>query len=763
VSQVDLAAIARQIDPGPVPLLSPLLPAALRKDLQAGPIASLTNRQEQLTRIASQRNDFTKAASLKGNVNLDDAITRSALEAMLVLEPLAMDDSAKADAGRAAMELVFMYSIVEGAASYAQHMPEVLRAQIEAGVARLGLAPLYAAAVKDVPRLSAMMAARALRLGDNLAIADALKTAAGELGKSVPFERVLALHEESIARRGANVMATDFIPLAAVCLNHLQLECGRKYLDQVRKRRNVVDPRFGDMTQAVVDAQLQGLVEQADLVQTLSATQAKADLESRALHGRTLVLLGKYDQAEAELTKLALDAPEDARPVALQARLIVARDGASDASVRRAAGLLLDAQKRTKGKDSEFYDADVGFRGQVMVWDLVTKLSSTAENDRASVLTAEIVKMRGLVQEMSAFQPDRAEVVELLIKLLSDIMAGGADVDMRAQIAAYALAAEVLRKKYPASIEAAAAARAFGVLVQNRDGALAALEFPWPKGREYDQLQTNLLAQRVALAVKWSAPDHLPQPQDLLAVAEHSQADAAFLRVLAADAAAVTAYQTGDSVAWAQAAAQYAGALETAPASERIRTAVNLAAANAASGHEDVAKQFLARAMASQADYAADENWPFVPLQLAALRVGSVPREESELAFAEILTGPHKSKLARERARRWLIWLAVQRKDLTTAKTLAKEAVDKAGTRDDSHYLGKTPMLVPDVISGSTFNMHFTPTKPSLYHLDLLVNALLIFVKEPALTGDEIFALAGKPRPKTPKKADGKAPKGKTR
>ena len=152
--------------------------------------------------------------------------------------------------------------------------------------------------------------------------------------------------------------------------------------------------------------------------------------------------------------------------------------------------------------------------------------------------------------------------------------------------------------------------------------------------------------------------------------------------------------------------------------------------------------------MSSKADYATDENWPFVPLQMAALKVGLVPREESELAFAEILTGAHKNEAARERARRWLIWLAVQRKDKATAQKLAKEAVETAGLRDDTHYIGKTKDLTPDVLSGFTFNLHFTPTKPSLYHLDLLVNALIVFVKEPPLDGDALRALAGKPKPK---------------
>ena len=88
----------------------------------------------------------------------------------------------------------------------------------------------------------------------------------------------------------------------------------------------------------------------------------------------------------------------------------------------------------------------------------------------------------------------------------------------------------------------------------------------------------------------------------------------------------------------------------------------------------------------------------------------------------------------------------MQRKDKATAQKLAKEAVDTSGMRDDEHYLGKTRDLTPDVLSGFTFNLHFTPTKPSLYHLDLLVNALIIFVKEPPLTSDALRVLAGKPK-----------------
>ena len=752
---VDVVAIAKEIDPGPVPLLAPLMPDALRKELEDGPMGTRATLEEKLRLATSRHDDFAKASSLKGDVSLDDAVTRSALEAILALEPVAMDDAQKTNAGRAAVELTFYYGLIEGAASYMTHMPEMLRPQMEAQMQRNGLARMFTAAAKDGTRLGLLMTARALRLGDDLVVAEALKIAAGELGSGnrearrepAPFARILAIHEEALKRRGAAVAAADYVAPAALCLSHMELACARKYLDQARVARDLPDPRYGDMRQRVVDAQLATMEERAKLVLTVTTSEGKKDVEARVAHAKGLVGMGLYDRAEPELVKLAADAPDDARPIALLARLIVARDGATDASVRRAAALMLDAQKRTKNKDRDFYDADMGLRGQVMVWDLAQRLAGVSEKDRPAAFTAEMQRMRGMVNEMAPFQPDRADVVELLIRVVQDIM-NRADADVRAEFASHAPEAEALRKKYPTSVEAAAVARAFGVLTATRATALAAVEFPWPHGTEDDRLQTNLLTQRVVIAAKWNAPERLPSAQDLVAVAEHSQADASLLRVLAADAAAVSAYQSGDAVQWAGVASQYAGALETAPSQERIRTAVNLAAANAVSGHEDLARQMMARAMSSKADYASDENWPFVPLQLAALNVGIVPREESELAFAEILTGSHKNEAARERARRWLIWLAVQRKDKATAQKLAKEAVDTAGMRDDEHYLGKTADLTPDVLSGFTFNLHFTPTKPSLYHLDLLVTALIIFVKEPPLTSDTLRALAGKPKAK---------------
>ncbi len=752
---MDVLAVAKEIDPGAVSLLAPLMPDALRKELDDGPMGTRATQEEKLRLATSRHDDFAKASSLKGDINLDDAVTRAALEAIIGLEPIAMDDAKKADAGRAAVELTFYYGLIQGAATYMTHMPEILRPQMEAQMQRNGLARLFAAAAKDGAKLGMMMTARALRLGDDLVIAEALKIAAGDLDNArtdpprapAPFPRILALHEEALKRRGAAVAASDYVAPAALCLNHMELACARTYLAKARAARDLPDPRYGDMRQRVVDAQLATLDERATLVELVTTFEGKKDVDSRVAHAKGLLGLALYDRAESELAQLSVDAPDDARPLALRARLVVAKDGATDKSVRLAAGLMQEAQKRTRNKDRDFYDADVGLRGQVLVWDLASRLAAVDEKDRPAAFTAEMQRMRGMVTEMAAFQPDRADVVELLIRVVQDVM-NGADSDVRAQFAVHAPEAEALRKKYPTSVEAAAVARAFGVLTPTRETALAAVEFPWPHGPEDDRLQTNLLAQRVVIAAKWNAPEKLPSAQDLVAVAEHSQADAAFLRVLAADASAVTAYQSGDAVQWAGVASQYAGALETAPAQERIRTAVNLAAANAASGREDLARQIMGRAMSSRADYATDENWPFVPLQVAALNVGLVPREESELAFAEILTGSHKNETARERARRWLIWLAVQRKDKATAQKLAKEAVDTAGMRDEEHYLGKTKDLTPDVLSGFTFNLHFTPTKPSLYHLDLLVSALIIFVKEPPLTSDALRVLAGKPKTK---------------
>lgn len=757
-STVDVLAIAKEIDPGPVPLLASLMPDALRKELDDGPMGARASQEEKLRLATSRHDDFAKASSLKGDINMDDAVTRAALEAIIALEPIAMDDAKKADAGRAAVELTFYYGLIQGAGSYMSHMPEILRPQLEAQMQRTGLGRLFASAEKDGAKLRVLMTARALRLGDDLVIAEALKIAAGELEKATPFPRLLALHEEALKRRGAAVAAADYVAPAALCLGHMELACARKYIDKARAARDLPDPRYGDMRQRVVDAQLATLQERAGLVEVVTTAEGKKDVDARVAHARGLVALGLYDRAEPELVKLAADALDDARPIALLARLTVAKEGATDASVRRAAALMQGAQARTKNKDRDYYDADVGLRGQVLVWDLAQRLAGVSDKDRPAAFTAEMQRMRGMVTEMAAWEPDRADVVELLIRLVQDIM-NGTDKDVRAQFAAHAPEAEALRKKYPSSVEAAAVARAFGVLTPARDTALAAVSFPWPHGPEDDKLQTNLLAQRVVIAAKWNAPEASPTAQDLVAVAEHSQADAAFLRVLSADAAAVTAFQSGDLVQWAGVASQYAGALETAPAQERIRTAVNLAAANAASGREDLAREMMVRAMSSKADYASDENWPFVPLQLAALKVGLVPREESELAFAEILTGPHKNETARERARRWLIWLAVARKDKATAQKLAKEAVDTAGMRDDEHYIGKTKDLTPDVLSGFTFNLHFTPTKPSLYHLDLVVNALIIFVKEPPLTSEALRALAGKPSPKTKPNA----PAGKSR
>jgi hypothetical protein len=441
--------------------------------------------------------------------------------------------------------------------------------------------------------------------------------------------------------------------------------------------------------------------------------------------------LDRLEDAAAELTAFASAAPDDARPLVLLARTVVASDEASEASIRKAAALIEQAEARNH-KDRGFYDANVGYRGQVMMWDFMKTVSALPQADRLATVERMVGEVRGLAQGVSPYQPDRAAVIGLIVDLLEAMMQDGGQT-VRPEFLGRAVA---LSQTYPTSLEVTELARTLGLFSRHKADNVAAVAYPElaPEPPEGPARKALHLAQRVAVAAEWGATEVLPKPQELLVPEQSLPADVSTLHKAAADARAVVAMYSGSRQDWEAAVESYARVMPSLMGTEAKLGVLSYATALAAIGRGPQALALLA--VVPMPETAAEAGL------LAFVRATLLPASmDVELALADVASKAPRESMANIGARLWLLRLARDRKDTALARGIARDLLADM-PEQEQRAQGKDPGLRFSAGAQLDLAGHFTPKEASLYHLHISLSPELCVIPWSGLERADVARLA---------------------
>ncbi len=719
---------AKEIDPGPVEPLGPRYPTSFRELLdKATPSGD---------RVAAARELVARLerAQERGRSRIDDGMLADVLDAIHGLEPIAFGTSST-NAAEAADLLAFLYTLGRVIENARGSIPRGLRNERESALDQAGFSKAIEL-LKDGDRLARAMAARSLRGAHPVHAFDTLARVRADRGD---FEGAKQARLEHLKHSGETPSTFDRLAVAHSCIVALDVACAEEQLARAKE----VSSRDGVEAMRGIDSAAARL----ERARTFLKTRSGKTYEERLANARSAIVLDRHDIAAKELPKLAMEAPDDARPLVYQARLRLLQGPNLNEDVLREASALVDRARTRSKKDEEFYDASLALRGYLFSFDLAKAMgSATTDEDRAVLVERFAEHLRAPVREVAARDASRGEPLEYLIEVLigaAKVQASPSSaVIVREKFRDAADRAVVIARKHPKTYEAVAVGRAFGALSRKRDVSLAALDLPWPNGAATFNHVRSALTQRVVLGAAWDAVDRIPQEDEIMDGVEETDDEAGLAHVLAADAEAARAFRMTDAKsaarAWKSAGEALLRAFGRAPEDQRVRIINNAAVAFARSGDEDGARTLLAKL-----DRVNDAIRELVALNKAALSVGKNV-DEAQSALADVFAKSGDPEIAEEAAR-WLATVALKKNDRAGAKKAAEQAIAK---KADAARVGGVRLTTRKSL---VWNFGLAPARENLAALEVRIDHWAVWELAAPITDAELQNLAGPPKP-VPKK-----------
>ncbi len=409
----ELAAVVREIDPGPQPPLMDSLPPALRQQLDSA-LGTTSDREVAVREIRE-----ALVAWAKGPPDVDQLVLRLAgLGRGLVLAERAV--AAGSDDPELLLALSGVYSLLDSPIFAAEQgvMQQVM--QMAAQMARAGgsgdpeqVASLMAGLRDMFKRADALHRRTAaillLRHGEHPEVARVLgRLAEGQIRRE-QFARAVELRQMALRRLGARAMPGDHIDLARTCYRALELACG----DAARERaRSFTGDAKATAEHTRRMTELGKMSEQARRVTALAADPgaAPANDPTPALErGHLLLLLDRFADARALYEALRAAHPDDARPLAGLAKLAVQQDGDYSTAYRHVA-----LARPLAHEDGDFYEVALGTIGVNFLYAALPRLMQGQEKFEA-VVEPMLTDMHAFAVGLRPHQPARAAAVELLV------------------------------------------------------------------------------------------------------------------------------------------------------------------------------------------------------------------------------------------------------------------------------------------------------------------------------------------------------------
>lgn len=575
---LDMAALARSIDPGEVPPLSSNAPPVLVEAFKDAGGEGLT--EEQLaTQVAAVAQGLTQNTSLSEQ-DLGRVLALAYVGGLLErrLDDCDLDCLARAEQAYSALDIpwlaepdAFLGQLIGLSSLMQRDVPE------NQGKAVLEyIRNIFARA----PLRHRYVAVRILRRAPRSQAATAtLRSLATRAERDGDYRLAVRLRE-AVLQRTAPTFA-DLGALAGACVLAERLPCVERTIGRARAAR---DP---DQTR------ITGLETQLALSRRIGRMARARGLEQRLERAHLLVDVGRRREAIAEFDALQASHPRDARPVAGRARTWF------DETMTDKAVALVTKARALEHKDRHFYELAVGLSFQ-----RIMDMASSGADQLDKGVIEYLPELRGDVEGLARFVPGVGGVLQIVVARLQEgvaliKMTDPAERRKRlSSITRAALAdAMALRERHPREPDVYRliflAAR-FASPARDYGAASTAI----PAG--VDQRDDLLLMQAgllYSLAVSWRDGERVADIARALDALSPEGAASAPARMLRADTMVLEARLLGRKTLWPKIAAAYRELAPDAAQEDRARIQNNLGVALWETGDRDGARAAWAEAI----------------------------------------------------------------------------------------------------------------------------------------------------------------------
>ena len=575
---LDMAALARAIDPGPVPPLSSNPPPVLVEAFKDAGGEGLT--EEQLaTQVTALAQGLTQNTTLTEQ-DLGRVLALAYLGGLLErrLENCDVACLARAEQAYAALDIpwmaepdAFMGQLLALSSLMQRSIPEEQgRAVLDYMRGIFGRAPLrhrYVAVriLRRAPRSDAATAS--------------LRNLALRAERDSDYRLAVQLRE-AVLRRTTPTFA-DLAWLAGACVLAERLPCVERTIERARAARDA-DP-----------ARVAGLETQLQASRRIVRLARARGFEQRLERAHLLVDVGRRRDAIAEFDALRASRPRDARPVVGRARTWF------DETMSSKASDLVIRARELDHKDRYFYELAVGLTFQRLMG-----MVSSGSDQLGKGVIEHLPALRGDVDGLARFVPGVGGVLQIVVARLQEgvaLLELDDPAERRKRLSAITRAAlgdaVALRERHPREPDVYRliflAAR-FGSPA--RDYAAASTAIPAGVDQRDDLLlmQAGLL---YSLAVSWRDGERAADIGRALDALSPDSAAGQPARLLRADTMVLEARLLGRTALWPKIAAAYRELIADAAQEDRARLQNNLGVALWETGDHDGARAAWAEAI----------------------------------------------------------------------------------------------------------------------------------------------------------------------
>jgi tetratricopeptide (TPR) repeat protein len=579
--ELDLAALARSIDPGEVPPLGEDAPPLLRQAFDASDGSSVP-----LDQLVSQ------AESVAGAL----IVNATGIDLGRVMTLVYMADQMEHRMSRceldclAAAERVYAAADVPWLADPDAFLGELLSL---AALTRTEMAPEQAKPIFDylqraftrAPLRHRFVAARILRSAPaSPAATAALRTLARRAEREGDYRLAVQLRQTVVAR--APLGFDDLADLAGSCILAERIPCVQEAMVRARASSGGHPEKLGSLER--------DLAATRRIIALAGAREEGAELERAHL----LVDVGRRQQAIVLLDRLAAAHPRDARPL-----VGLARAWFADAKTTRS-GELVARARPLEHKEERFYELAIGLTFQRLM-GLFSGGSSDPDKVIASIVGA-LPQLQADVEELARFKPGVGGVLRVVVGRLKEgaTLIGMTDATARRKLLT-ALTAGALDEALALHARMPGDADVYRLLYlvarfTARPGATraAAIEVP-PGVTGRDELLLMRAGLLYSFAVSWTDSTRIAEIDRTLEALSATGSSGPVARVLRADTLALEARMLGRAERWPDVATAYRALLEEAAPEERPRLQNNLGVALWESGDREGARAAWADALAA--------------------------------------------------------------------------------------------------------------------------------------------------------------------
>ena len=743
--------MAAELGTAKPPPLGRDIPAAIRSPLDAG----LARYADDRTRLAAARERIATLEKVRtwntdviaGGLYDGSKPFVTMLEAILLLEPMALGEGPLAEEARADVFAIYDLAalvgrIGTGSIAAARGTQAWFRAQGQTVDLPSGfLDDFLAVLLYRGEALHRAIGARILRAGKPAAaVAHVLRFLASDKESTEAYEAALPLREEELRAAGADATAIDWARLASAYARTQDLARSRVAVARARARlaQERASDRYDDSAREVAAAEAN--VGFAETLERLANATSQDERLERARAASDLRLTAR---ARAELEAIRTEWPNDARArTGLALVMLRASAALPDVVTLQAVAHELDAPD-LKHTDGAYYELAAGLFGVRML----TELAPTAGNERQVVagIDASFVRLAELAKGLAPYNPSRAAALQYLADVVREAMGSGKE-GWEARLHRCPAETHAMRARFPQSLDVAKLAVAASEFSDDASAAFAEIEAPLPASAAEDPpfLLDRAIAE-LGLVARFGGAERLAGARAIVEETARGKVSRADVALLEGDLASLTALVAPREGGWQLAVDAYERALASVEGAKRARALSNQGFAVLQLGDVDGAQRRWTDAVA--ADKSASLASCNAALQLATTDAGRKLARERLTSFAHQGGQP-----CTYGARASLVALArAAHAPRARVAQLATDAVAAA----DAGSLGPvrtSHSAVPFLLSKSTFQLSFglqpTPDMRGLqFPLILAVRPEIWLTVPPGIEEAEVRRLAT-PAPK---------------